>query len=161
MRKHVRTRVRTRGRRILTVKTRMVALFFYSQTSLRWREWTFRTVSMKLADGLVKMGEAAPIVRMYDGDLRTVGYRALKPLAHERQSPTTLTYATMRAVSNQDSGASLSWGEREEIIRFKVWPLIGDTKAVAVRPRMTDAERKFAESLLATGGRSFRSPRAA
>lgn len=163
MRKHARNRVRTRGKRVLTAETRMVALFGFFQSSPKWREWTFRTVSLKKAETMAKQGEVVPVLRWHDGAVRAVGYIATKPVRLDRPSPTTLTFATMRAVGNQDAGADLTANERREIDKFRVWPLIGDTKAVAVRPRMTDDERKFAMKLLnlAVEGSLGVSPRAA
>lgn len=152
MRKHCRTRVRSRGKLILTPYTRMVPYFAYAQLSNRWREWSFRTISQRQAQVLTAAGEAAEITRMKDGVVQVVGYRALKPTSWERPSPTTLTLATMVAVGNDEEGAQLSRRERNEIIKFRVWPLIGDTKAVCIRPRISEAERRVAEGLLAAPG---------
>jgi hypothetical protein len=156
MRKRCRTRVRSRGKVVLNVYSRMVSYFAYTQNSSKWREWTFRTVSQRQAELLVAAGEAEVITRMLDGAVRIVGYRALQPTSWERPSPATLTFGTMCAVGNQDADGKddiaaryrLTRRERQEIVKFKVWPLIGDTKAVAVRPRITDAERREAEKLL-------------
>jgi hypothetical protein len=156
MRKRCRTRVRSRGKVVLNAYSRMVSYFAYTQLSNKWREWTFRTVSQRQAELLVEVGEAVPITRMADGAVRIVGFRATKPTSWERPSPATLTWGTMCAVGNQDADGKddiaaryrLTGRERREIVKFKVWPLIGDTKAVAVRPRITDAERREAEKLL-------------
>jgi hypothetical protein len=161
MRKRCRTRVRSRGKVVLNAYTRMVAYFAYAQISNKWREWSFRTISQRQAEALAAAGEAVAITRLLDGVVRVVGYRALKPTSWERPSPATLTCGTMVAVGNADAENvqdvlpryRLSRREREEIVKFKVWPLIGDTKAVAVRPRITEAERRFAEGLLARCGR--------
>jgi hypothetical protein len=160
MRKRCRSRVRSRGKVVLNSYTRMVAYFAYTQLTDKWREWNFRTVSQRVAEALVAAGEAIPITRMVDGDVRVVGYRALKPTSWEQPSPTTLTYGTMCAVGNQDADGKediaaryrLTRRERAEIFKYKVWALIGDTKAVAVRPRITEAERREAEKLLARPG---------
>lgn len=156
MRKRSRTRVRTRGKVVLTPYTRMVALFHYAQHSNKWREWAFRTVSQRQAESLVSMGEAAPLMRFHDGAVRLVGYVATTPVRMDRPSPTTLTFGTLCAVSNQDALGQdvaprfqLTRREKREIVKFRVWPLIGDTKAVAVRPRISEDERRFAEKLLA------------
>lgn len=160
MRKRCRSRVRSRGKVVLNSYTRMVAYFAYSQLSNKWREWSFRTVSQRMAEMLVANGEATPITRLVDGEVRVVGYRALKPTSWERPSPATLTFDTMCAVGNQDAAGKevdpkyrLTPWERRQIVKFQVWPLIGDTKAVAVRPRITDAERRLAEKLLGRGVR--------
>jgi len=155
MRKRCRSRVRSRGKVVLNAYTRKVAYFAYSQSSPRWREWTFRTKSQRAAEQLVAAGEAEPIVREVDGVVQVVGYRALSPTSWERPSPATLTYSTMMAVGNDEEGAKLSRWERREILKFRVWPLIGDTRAVAVRPRISADERRHAEGLLAKGGRPW------
>lgn len=153
MRKRCRSRVRSRGKIVLNSYTRKVAYFAYAQTTERWREWTFRTKSQRAAEQLVAAGEAEAVVRMIDGVVQVVGYRALTPTSWERPSPTTLTYGTMVAVGNDEAGAKLSGWERREILKFRVWPLIGDTRAIAVRPRLSAEERRIAEGLLARGGR--------
>jgi len=140
--------VRSRGKVVLNAYSRMVAYFAYAQLSERWAEWTFRSVSQRQAENLVAAGEAVAIIRMQDGAVRIVGYRALKPTSWERPSPATLTFQTMVAVGNNEAQAKLTRRERMEIIKFKVWPLIGDTKAVCVRPRISAADRREAEKLL-------------
>lgn len=156
MRKRCRSRVRSRGKVVLNAYSRMVPYFAYAQTTDKWREWTFRTKSQRQAEALVAAGEAEIVTRMVDGVVRVVGYRALTPTSWERPSPATLTFGTMCAVGNQDAEGKddiaerhrLTRRERAEIVKFKVWPLIGDTKAVAVRPRISAAERREAEKLL-------------
>lgn len=138
--------MRSRGKVVLNAYSRLVAYFAYAQTSERWREWTFRTISQRQAEGLVAAGEAVPITRMEDGAVRIVGYRALKPTNWERPSPATLTYGTMLAVAGLTDS-------RRQVEKFQVWPLIGDTKAVAVRPRISEADRARAEKLLSCCGR--------
>lgn len=159
MRKRSRGRVRTRGKIVLNAYTRMVAYFAYAQVSQRWREWSFRTVSQRQAEALVAAGEAESITRFHDGAVRVVGYRALKPTSWERPSPATLTAGTLCAVGNavgRPEEIRLTRYERNEIVKFQVWALIGDTKAVAVRPRISEADRRLAEGLLARGGRRER-----
>ena len=153
MRKRSRNLLRTRGKRILNSYNRMVAHFAYAQLSQRWEQWTFRTISERQALQLVAAGEATPITRKKDGIVQVVGYQALTPTSWERPSPATLTLATTNAVANavaseQSAPPKLTRRERDEIFKFKVWPLIGDTRAVAVRPRISDADRAEAEKLL-------------
>lgn len=156
MRKHCRARVRTRGQRVLNAVTRLVPYFGYAQITQNWREWSFRSVSLKKAQELEKSGEAEAITRMVDGFVRVVGYRATKPIRVDRPSPCTLTMATMMAVGNNETGnkeamARLTRGERNQIEKFQVWALIGDDKAVCVRPKLNEMERKIAERLLGRG----------
>jgi hypothetical protein len=131
----------------------MVTYFAYAQVSLKWREWSFRIVSQRQAETLVACGEAMPITRLVDGEVRVVGYRALKPTSWERPSVASLTFSTLEAVGREALGGHMARWARDEVFKYRVWPLIGDDKAVAVRPRMTEAERRFAEKLLANGGR--------
>lgn len=166
MRKHCRTRVRSRGKFVLTPYTKMVAYFSYAQATEKWRDWTFRTISQRQAEILVAAGEARVITRMREGIVQVVGFRATKPTSWERESPTTLTYATMVAVGNDGGKPSnpryrQTRRERAEVTKFRVWPLIGDTKAVAVRPRISEQELKLARSLLARPCRSFERQRTA
>ena len=132
---------------------RRVKLFSYSQYSGKWIFWSYRWITRNEAARLVESGEANPISRMLDGKVQVVGVQATKLAADERPSPATLTEWTMHVVQRQAMRCRLSASERDELLKFRVWPLIGDTKAVAVRPRITAEERKYAESLLATGGR--------
>jgi hypothetical protein len=126
----------------------MVAYFAYAQLSEKWREWSFRTISQRQAETLVAAGEAVPVTREVDGVVQTVGYRALQPTSWERPSPATLTHGTMTAVLHESYHERLTRRQRNEILKYRVWALIGDDKAVAVRPRISDAERRFAEKLL-------------
>jgi hypothetical protein len=70
-------------------------------------------------------------------------------------TPATLTFSTMKAIASAVKPANrseprvrLSRYERDQVRKFKVWPLIGDTKAVAVRPRMSEREAAEATKLL-------------
>jgi hypothetical protein len=90
---------------------------------------------------------------MLDGTLQVVGYRATQPVRRERPSPAALTPDTMMAVTNDGPLSELTPWERNEILRFRVWPLISDTKARITRPRMTETEERLALKLLSSGGR--------
>ena len=152
MRKRSRNLVRTRGKRVLNSYSRMVCHFAYAQLSEKWEEWKFRTISYRQASQLVAAGEASAVTREIDGVVCIVGYRALKPTSWERPSAATLTVATTNAVANavpcQGKSPRLTRRERDEIHKFKVYALIGDNKAVSVRPRITEVERAEAEKLL-------------
>ena len=70
-------------------------------------------------------------------------------LPHERDiTQATLTFATMCAVAADQPGVRLTRSERCHVEKFVMWPLTGDTKAVAVRPRITDLERARAEHMI-------------
>lgn len=131
---------------------RMVAQFAYLQDQSDWRLWTFRTISERSALILVANGEAEPVTREVERTLdgritksvEIVGYRALKPTSWERPSPATLTFGTMQSVAGLRAGRRAA----DEVIKFRVWPMIGDTRAVAVRPRMSEAELHEAGKLM-------------
>jgi hypothetical protein len=151
MTKRCRNRVRSRGKLVLNSYNRMVQHFAYVQCSEHWKDWAFRTISLRQAEILVIDGEAERVTRLVDGEVQVVGYRALNPTRWERPSPTTLTLSTMIAVGKRAQHCLLKRHEEREIMRFIVWPLIGDTKATCVRPPMTTMERRCAESVLQTG----------
>jgi hypothetical protein len=149
MRRRHRTKILTRRKQVLNSYNRMVAHYAYLQASSKWSEWTYRTISLRQAENLVAAGEVERVTRMVDGAVQTVGFRALKPTSWEHPSPATLTFATMIAVGNADG--RLTRREEMEVIKFRLWPLIGDNRAIRVGPAMTPAERLSAEKLLATG----------
>jgi hypothetical protein len=151
--KLARNRVRSRGRLVMNSYNRMVAQYAYLQDQSDWKLWTFRTISERSALILVANGEAEPVTREVvrttaDGQItksvEVVGYRALKPTSWERPSPATLTFGTMQSVAGLRAGRRAA----DEVIKFRVWPLIGDTRAVAVRPRMSEADLQEAGKLM-------------
>lgn len=154
-RKNCLTRVRSRGKRILNIATMQVPLFAYAQSTEKWADWIFRTVNYRKAEQMVALGEAERITRKLNGTVQVVGYRCSRPTSWERPSPTTLTYGTMIAVGNADSNGrevaerhKLTRGEQRQIDKFHAWPLVGDTKAVAVRPKISGAEWLAAMKML-------------
>lgn len=147
MTRRSRNKVRSRGKLVLNAYNKMVKHFAYIQGTLDWKEWSHRTISTRQAEILVATGNAEIVTRMVAGTVTIVGYRATSPTSWERPSPSTLTFATMNAVGKEAMHCQLTRREEREVLKFRVWPLIGDTKAVAVRPRMTETERRFAESL--------------
>ncbi len=158
MRRRQRRRSSGPAKRVLNPYSRMVAHFAYAQPSERWNEWSFRLISARQAQAMVECGEAAWISREVttpQGELQVqpVGIRALQPTNWEHPTPCTLTVATTHAVALATDGRQrLTRRQRAEVLRFKVWPLIGDTKAVAVRPRISAEDRRVAENLLHAAG---------
>ncbi len=158
MRKRQRRRASAAAERVLNPYSRMVAHFAYTQASERWSEWSFRLISARQAQAMVEGGEAVWIQREVttpEGMLQVqaVGIRALQPTNWEHPSPCTLTVATTHAVALATDGEGrLTRRQRAEYLRFKVWPLIGDTKAVSVRPRISAEDRRVAENLLHAAG---------
>lgn len=141
----------TRGKRVLTVETRLVKLFDYVQTSTDWQEWSFQTVSWQKAAAMAGAYEAEAITRYVDGHVMVVGYKRLKPVRAKRPSPCTLTFSTIRAVGNAVGKASdvkLDPWEERQVEKFVMWPLEGDDKAVAVRPRMSRRDMCHAVALM-------------
>lgn len=133
-RKHCTTRIRTRGHVRLNKDTRMV--------SLECLDGTWRTISERQADFMVEGGEAEKRFSE-NGDAYWSQIVALA----SRPTPQLLDDRTLHAVANAKDGR-LSPAERRQVEKYQVWALIGDTKAVAVRPRISDAERRQAEKLL-------------
>lgn len=146
-RKHCFTRVRNRGSFRLNKDTQMVRLFGLEQEDGQdWTEWTYRSVSLRVAEQMVAAGEAEVVCDVIVDELTVVGYRRTQA-ATGAPSPTTLTRSTMDAVANGKHGG-LSFAERRQVEKYQVWALIGDTRAVAVRPRISDAERRRGLRLL-------------
>ncbi len=147
MRNRCRRRTRTARPVVLDGYSRLVCHFAYIQDSGAWREWSFRQISHRQAQNLLAAGEVERVIGEKDGVVQVVGYRALSPTRWERPSPCTLTLQTSLAVAQSDD-PELTRRQRNEILKFKVWALIGDEKAVAVRPRISAADRRIAENLL-------------
>ena len=153
------TRQRSRGHVVRSASTTMVKLFAYIQPiGATWKEWAFRTVSLRQAQAHVMSGEAVAVTRMVDEVVQIVGYQATKPVRQSKPSPTCLTLSTMSAVAKasivpvmpdgQKPDLGMGWADERQVEKFRVWPLVGDNKAVAVRPRISAEERAYAEKLL-------------
>lgn len=164
-RKH--KQARCRGTLVRNRHNTLVAMFYMNQSTADWRNWGYRMLSQAKAEELEREGRAERVIRSVEQDIfgedgqvcgsqkvvMTVGWRMQEVMRSERPSPTTLTMSTSRAVSGEFlRGDRPTRGERALIAKFVSWPLIGDTKAVAVRPRITPGERRHAESLLGFHG---------
>jgi hypothetical protein len=121
-------------------------LFRYTQESASWREWTYRTVSLRKALEMLAAGEADLVERKTENGLVTM-FKESKPSRAAGPSPCTLTLKTLQAVAQRALHCPLSGGERAQIVKYMLWPFIGDTLAVAVRPKVTERERRAAASL--------------
>ena len=128
-----------------------VTVFAHSRVEHDRRTWWYR--SLPLRDAL-KMETRGEIRRIDVGG--SIAYQEMFAASNCSESsrllyrsPATLTLATMNAVAIAENNVQLSPGEHAQVVKFKVWGLIGDTKAVAVRPRMSESERAEAEKLLA------------
>jgi hypothetical protein len=125
-----------------------VVMAAYAQESTDWRMWRARHVSLRKALEMVAASEAQAITRKSANGIITF-YRETKPSRAGSPTPCTLTLSTMLAVGRSKDGSKAKLEPREynEVVKFRVWPLIGDTRAVAVRPRITPREKAFAEKL--------------
>lgn len=125
-----------------------VVMAAYAQDIPDWRQWRGRHVSLRKALEMVAASEAEPIRRKTPNGIITF-YKETKPSRAGSPTPCTLTLSTMLAVGRDKDGskAKLTPREYNEVVKFRIWPTIGDQKAVAVRPRMTVSERNFAEKL--------------
>ena len=141
-RRHSRRQVRPEQPRKLD---QPVALAAYAQASPDWHEWMVRSVSLRTALEMVDAGEAEAVTRKTDNGLVTI-YRETKPTRASKSSPATLTFATMLAVAKRRD-ERLRPDEMAHVAKFLVWPFIGDTRAVAVRPRVTERELRQAQAV--------------
>jgi hypothetical protein len=130
-------------------------VFAYSRVHHDRRTWWYRSLTLREALKMETRGEVRQIEVEIQDDVVIAYQETTPPAASSEQqrmlyrSPTTLTLATMNAIAIAEKNVKLSRGEYAQVIKFKVWGLIGDTKAVAVRPRMSESERAEAEKLLA------------
>lgn len=82
------------------------------------------------------------------------GIRFCEKQRAQNPSPCTLDLKVMKSVSGEglngihEVHGSHDSQERALIEKFQVWALVGDTKAVCVRPRISEEERRRAEKLL-------------
>src|SRR6266700_1816377 len=96
MRRPSKTRTRVRACTALTTYTRLVVCFSYNQATSNWREWTFKMISQRQMGVLIAGGDVESVTRMGDeGEVRIVGYRAVRPIRRSDSSPSCLTQATM------------------------------------------------------------------
>jgi hypothetical protein len=151
MRRASKTRTRVRACAALTTYTRLQVCFSYSQASGNWREWTYKMISQRQMGVLIAGGDVEPITRMGDdGEVQVVGHRATRPIRRTDSSPTCLTAATM-AVAAMGSGDTMFRGDVAQLEKYRLWPFVGDDRAVCVRPRPTAIERAYLDTLLAAG----------
>lgn len=135
-------------------------MFAFGRVEYDRRTWWYRSLPLHEAQQMTTRGQAREIEVETEQGYVTAFQETVAPAisADQRRklyrSPTTLTFATMCAVAINEPKVSLSPFERAEVNKVTVWPLIGDTKAVAVRPRISDEQRKRALQLM--GERPFR-----
>jgi hypothetical protein len=129
-----------------------VVCFSYNQNGItNWREWNFRMISQRQMGVLIAGGDVEPITReVDDGSVQLVGYKATKPIRRSDSSPTCLNVATM-GVAAMGTGDTMFRGDLAQLDKFRLWPEIGDDRAVCVRPRPTAVEAGYLAQLLASG----------
>lgn len=111
-----------------------------------------RRVTWAEAIAKVKKGEA---VWQYGKGGHIKGIRFTERQRLSKRSPSALTKSVMQSVSGEGIGRvheiDIDHESAEAAMRNKyiVWPFIGDTKAVAVRPRTSEEDLRRANSLFA------------
>ena len=147
-RRHTRIQVKPAQLRKLD---RPVILFGYMQDSPDWRSWLasqrFRRVTLRKALQMVEAGEAEVLTRQTDHGVEEF-YKETHAVRAGSPTPATLTLSTMEAVRRRACGLRMGHNHREQVFKFDVWPEIGDHRAVAVRPRTTEAERQHIAKLI-------------
>lgn len=136
-----------------------VVMFAFTRDLVaNWQRWWYRSVSLREAERMVERGLAEALLIVTDnGPTRFFRETVAPALTPEQtrnlyRSPTTLTLATIKAVSIAEPGTRLSRAERAQVEKFMVWPLVGDRRNLAaVRPRMSAADRQRATNLLQQG----------
>ena len=133
-----------------TLQNRFVMLIGYGQEHLPVEASLYRSVSLRLAEQMVRAGEAERnTVPTLNGDV--VVYRELVPFKNvQYQLPTIPNAASAEALAAYKPGARLCGRERSRAEHAIVYPFIGDTKAPKVMPRVSDSDRELAGKLLGT-----------
>lgn len=125
----------------------------YSFQCEKWTEGDLPMRSVTWAEGvsMVKDGKAT----WEYGRAGIKGIRFCEKQRAQNPSPCTLDMRVLKSVSGEGLAGPHSVDDRslqgqEESLRtkFMVWPLVGDTKAVCVRPRISADDRRRAEKLL-------------
>jgi hypothetical protein len=151
MRARARSRVRIRACQAQTTYTRMEILFGYNQSSSNWREWTYKSISQRAMGKLTAGGDVEAVTRMDDeGKVRVVGQRATRPIRRSDESPSSLNAGTMYVAAMGDKEEKTP-AEEAQLDKFRLWPFIGDDRAICVRPRPTAIETGYLDTLLAAG----------
>jgi hypothetical protein len=119
----------------------------YQAPNSPWNAWDFISVSQRHAESLESDGLADRVMAEVDGVEQLVGWKRRDAFVAGTQTPAMMTCRTMHAVAN-GKDSPLTGAERREVDKFYAWPLIGDTKAVCVRPRISEADRLRGEKLL-------------
>ena len=143
-----------------TRRNQFVVMLGYGQEHLPVEASLFRSVSLAIAERMVRDGEAERFTEKTDnGDV--VIFRELVPVKGvQYQLPTLLNAASAEALAAYTPGARLCGRERARAEHAIVYPFISDTKAPLVMPRVSERDRSAAEQLLGiprcTGNDSLR-----
>jgi hypothetical protein len=125
---------------------RPVAMFGYLQESTNWLDWRYRVISRRKAEEMFAAGEAEKFTRRTEQGIIEF-FKEKSPIRAGAPTPTTLTEDTTQAVAARRC-RRLEPSERAHILKFDVWAEIGDHRAVAVRPRTTEADRRHIVKLI-------------
>lgn len=133
-----------------------VMVFAYWRVAHDRRTWWYRSLPLREVQKMVERREAIEVEIETDNGSAVAYQEVWTPGMQSDadngrkiyRSPATLTLATMNAIAVAEPHVKLTRAEQAQVEKFTVWPLIGDTKAVAVRPRMSDEQRRAAEKLL-------------
>lgn len=133
-----------------------VMVFAYWRIAHDRRTWWYRSLPLREVQKLIDRREVIQVeVETDDGPSIAYQERWTPGMSSDAdngrkiyRSPATLTLATMNAIAVSEPGVRLTRAEQAQVEKFTVWPLIGDTKAAAVRPRISDEQRRQAETLL-------------
>lgn len=115
-------------------------------------ELPMRSVSWAEGLKLVKQEKAVWELSERDGHIK--GIRFVEKQRAQNPTPCTLDVDVMKSVAGEGLSGPHTIADvyegKEETLRnkFKVWALVGDTKAVWVSPRISAEERRIAEKLL-------------
>lgn len=150
------TRKRRSNRSQPTQPSHYVMIFAYWRIAHFRETWWYRSLPLSEVLRMVARGQAFEVQIETDNGL-AVAYQEVAVPGQTSdaengrkiyRSPATLTLASMNAVAIAERHVKLTRAEQAQVEKVTVWPLIGDTKATAVRPRMSEEQRRQAEKLL-------------
>lgn len=120
----------------------------FGQEHLPWQEAMYRSVSLRVALRMVTDGEAEKFEAESDNGRITL-FREIKPFTNvQYQLPTMPTGASAEAMAEYTPGAKMCGRQRARVDHILAFPLIRDTKAPLVSPRVSERDREAGERLL-------------
>lgn len=126
----------------------LTILIGFGQEHLEWFESMYRSVSLKVALKMVADGEAEKFEADSDNGRITL-FRETKPFKGvQYQLPTMPNAESADAMAAYTPGARMCRRQRERVEHILAFPLICDTKAPLVSPRISQQDREAGEKLL-------------